>query len=160
MTDLVLALTVAAALGCAAMGGLFFAFSTFVMQALARIPAAAGIAAMQSINAVILNPWFFGLFFGTAAACAVVIAAAVLDWTAASPWRAVGGALYLLGAIGVTIVRNVPLNQALDAVPPDAPEAPERWADYGVRWTRWNHVRTVACLAAAAALIVAVAKAT
>jgi hypothetical protein len=44
------ALTLVSALGCGLMAGDFFAFSTFLMKALARLPTAQGIAAMQSIN--------------------------------------------------------------------------------------------------------------
>ena len=42
--------TLATTLGCGLNAGVFFAFSTFVMPALKRLPAAQGIAAMQSIN--------------------------------------------------------------------------------------------------------------
>jgi hypothetical protein len=52
-------LTFLAALGSALIGGLFFAFSAFVMRALGRLPPAGGIAAMQSINVAVLNPVFF-----------------------------------------------------------------------------------------------------
>jgi uncharacterized membrane protein len=41
------ALTLAAALGCGLVGGVFFAFSSFVMAALRRLPPADGIAAMK-----------------------------------------------------------------------------------------------------------------
>ena len=44
------ALTLFAALGCGLIAGVFFAFSTFVMKALARLPSGEGMAAMQSIN--------------------------------------------------------------------------------------------------------------
>ncbi len=47
-------------------GGIFFAFSSFVMKALAGVPSAEGIGAMQSINVVVLNPSFLGAFMGTA----------------------------------------------------------------------------------------------
>jgi uncharacterized membrane protein len=43
-----------ALLGAAMIAGVFFAFSSFVMPALARLPAAGGISAMQSINVVVL----------------------------------------------------------------------------------------------------------
>ena len=36
--------------GSALVAGVFFAFSSFVMKVLARVPSAEGIAAMQSIN--------------------------------------------------------------------------------------------------------------
>jgi uncharacterized membrane protein len=43
-------LTLITALGCGLAAGVFYAFSTFVMKALARLPAAQGFAAMQSIS--------------------------------------------------------------------------------------------------------------
>ena len=47
-----------AALGSATIGGLFFAFSAFIMRALAARPAGEGMAAMVSINRVILRSLF------------------------------------------------------------------------------------------------------
>jgi uncharacterized membrane protein len=41
------ALAMAAAVGSGLIGGVFFAFSAFVMAALARLPASGGIAAMS-----------------------------------------------------------------------------------------------------------------
>ena len=61
------------AVGSGLIGGVFFAFSTFIMQALARMPAAQGIAAMQHINVTVLNPWFLGVFMGTGLISAGVI---------------------------------------------------------------------------------------
>ena len=46
------------------MAGTLFAFSVFVMRALGRLPAAHGIAAMQSINIAVVNPWFMTVFMG------------------------------------------------------------------------------------------------
>jgi uncharacterized membrane protein len=66
MESLLFALTFLAALGAGLIGGLFFAFSSFVMTALHRLPSATGISAMQSINVAVLNPLFFAAFFGTA----------------------------------------------------------------------------------------------
>jgi uncharacterized membrane protein len=66
MNDWVALLTLCSALGSGLMAGVFFAFSTFVMRALARRPFAEGIEAMQEINRTVLNPWFLGVFFGTA----------------------------------------------------------------------------------------------
>jgi uncharacterized membrane protein len=50
LDGLLLVLTLFAALDCAMMAGVFFAFSPFVMKALARLPAEQGVAAMQAIN--------------------------------------------------------------------------------------------------------------
>ena len=55
MSSLVTIAGIVTLLGAAMIGGVFFAFSSFVMKALARLPSAEGIAAMQSINIVVLN---------------------------------------------------------------------------------------------------------
>jgi uncharacterized membrane protein len=149
-------LTFAAALGCALMAGLFFAFSVAVMKALGALPPPQGIAAMQSINLVIVNPWFLTVFFGTGAVCIAVIVVALLDWSVAGTAFAVaGGLLYLLGTLLVTIVFNVPRNNALAKALPTSNDGALLWTDYLVTWTGWNHVRTVAALAATACLILA-----
>jgi len=66
--------TLLAAIGSGLIAGVFFAFSTFVMRALARLPADQAVAAMQSINVTILNPVFFAVCFGTALLSIVLIA--------------------------------------------------------------------------------------
>lgn len=152
-----LALQIAAAIGCGVIGGVFYAFSTFVMAALARLPAATAIVAMQSINVVVLNVLFLGVFLGTAVACALVALIAILSWPQpGSMWMVAGSLLYLVGTILVTIRRNVPLNDMLATLPAEAPDSGARWNMYVRRWTAWNHARTAAAIAAAAAITVGV----
>jgi uncharacterized membrane protein len=155
MDELRTGLTVAAALGSGLVGGIFFAFSTFVMRSLASQPPASGIATMQAINVKVLNGWFLAAFMGTAAAgLAVVVVSLTSLPNAASVLRLGGGLLYLIGCFGVTIAFNVPRNDALAAVDPGSVDGAAVWADYITNWTRWNTVRTVASLLAAAALTV------
>lgn len=59
------ALKLFSVLGCGLMAGVFFAFSSFVMNALARLQPTQGIAAMQSINITVINPLFMAPFLGT-----------------------------------------------------------------------------------------------
>jgi uncharacterized membrane protein len=149
-------LLIATAIGAALVSGIFYAFSTFVMGALGRLEPRQGIAAMQSINIVVINPLFFLAFFGTGALCAANIVAALVPGTGVPLAPAVaGGVLYIVGCIGVTIAGNVPLNDRLAEVQPDDAGAESLWHMYLVRWTRWNHVRTAASLAASAFLLVA-----
>jgi uncharacterized membrane protein len=147
-------LTFVTALGCGLIAGLFFAFSVAVMQALARLPAAGGIAAMQSINSAILNPLFLAVFLGTAG-CALVMLTSLARWhSPGSVYLLVGGALYLVGSLLVTAVCNVPKNNALASVVPADSDSAGLWADYLASWTTWNHVRTVASLASLSSLII------
>lgn len=150
------ALKLFAALGCGLISGVFFAFSTFVMSALARLQPALGIAAFQSINITVYNPWFMGAFLGTAAACIFLAISSLLKWQQpGAAYLLVGSLLYLVGTVLVTIAFNVPLNDALAIVKPDSAEGATLWARFLTNWTVWNHVRTVAALAAAALLTIA-----
>jgi uncharacterized membrane protein len=155
LTDrLIFALTLLAALGCGLVAGVFFAFSTFVMKALARLPARDGIAAMQSINLTVLNPWFLGVFFGAGATCVLALICAGLRWhQPGAVYLLAGGTLYLVGTLLVTILCNVPRNEALARAEPA--HGARLWAAYLTSWTAWNHVRTAAALAAAAAFSLA-----
>jgi uncharacterized membrane protein len=156
MSAALFALTLGSALGCGAMGGVFYAFSSFVMRALRRLPAAQGIAAMQSINVLAPTPPLMIPLFGTALACVAVIVAAIATWGEPfAPWLLAGGVLYLLGEIAVTMAYNVPRNDELAALDADSPEAAARWSAWVSEWTAGNHVRTAAGVAAAAALTVA-----
>jgi uncharacterized membrane protein len=153
---LLFTLTLLAALGSGLIGGVFFAFSAFVMKALATLKPAHGIAAMQSINGAVINPWFLAPFVGTAALCVPLIVASLGGWREyAATCRLIGGGLYLVGTILVTFVGNVPRNNALAAVAAGSAEGEARWARYVPGWTAWNTVRAVAALAAAAAFMIA-----
>jgi uncharacterized membrane protein len=145
-----IALTLVTALGCGLVAGVFFAFSTFVMKALARLSAAQGIAAMQSINVAVITPLFMAAFLGTAAACALLAVSSLLSWRKpGAGYLLAGSLLYLIGVFLVTIVFNVPRNNALAAVDPASADGAGLWAGYLSSWTAWNHVRTAAALAAA-----------
>jgi len=156
---LLVVLTCLAALGSSLIAGVFFAFSAIVMTALGRLPPHQGIAAMQSINIAVINPWFFAAFFGTAAASAVLAIASLLRWGEPGAMLLLaGGGLYLVGTILVTMLCNVPLNDALAAAEAESIESAGLWKRYLVAWTAWNHVRTAASLAAAAAFLLALMK--
>ena len=154
--ELLFTLTLITALGCGLVAGMLFVFSTSVMKALARLPAAQGIAAMQSINITVINPLFMGAFFGIAAVCVLVVVFSLLRWNeAGAVYVLSGGLVYLIGAILVTMAFNVPRNNALAAADPQSADGARLWAGYVTSWTAWNHVRTAAALAAAVLLTLA-----
>jgi uncharacterized membrane protein len=156
MDCLLFALTFAAALSSGLIGGVFFAFSFFVMKALGRLPPASGIAAMQSINVAVLNLVFFAAFFGTALLCILLAIAATVGWSApGSTYLLAGSLLYLIGTILVTMLCNVPRNNRLASVKADSTAGKSVWTEYLSSWTAWNHVRTAASLAASASFIMA-----
>lgn len=149
-------LTLIAAVGTGAMGGVFFAFSSFVMAGLGRLPTPQAVSAMQSINITAVRPPFMLALFGTAGVCLVLTVRGATGW---GDRRALllmaGGALYLVGAIVLTAGYHVPLNDKLAKLDPNSAAAVGQWKDYLHHWTLLNHVRTAASLGAAASFIAA-----
>jgi len=150
----VFVVTFGTALGCGLVAGVFFAFSTFVMKGLARITPSQGIVAMQSINITAISPLFMAALFGAAVACAVLAVFSLVNWRAPqSGYLLAGGLLYILGTVLVTMVFNVPRNNVLAVADPNGADAARLWSEYVASWTAWNHVRVIAALAAAWALM-------
>ena len=145
------------AIGCGIMAGVYFTFSAFVMKSLASIDAPAGIAAMQSINDVILRSAFMPLFFGTSlAAAAAVLLHVVSSAPAGGIWMVLAGGIYFVGMFLCTVFFNVPLNNKLKAVDSSSSHGEDVWKMYLRVWTRWNHVRTLASTIACAFFIQAI----
>jgi uncharacterized membrane protein len=150
------ALTLILSIGAGLIGGVFFAFSVFVMKALAQLPAEQGVRAMQRINVVVLESAFLAVFIGTtlvAGACAIV---AVSAWSGLqSQLLLIASVAYGLGAFGVTLRMNVPRNQRLAQLDPSSQAAADYWPVYVREWVWWNHVRTAASIIAAACAAIA-----
>jgi uncharacterized membrane protein len=155
--DIQLMLLVFGAAGSGLIGGLFFAFSNFIMRAFDRLPPGQAISAMQSINVTVLNPLFFACFFGTALISAALLAIACYRGDALGLVMGAGALLYLFGSIAVTMLFNVPLNNQLASAPMATPTMVLTWKHYQSSWILWNHVRTTASLLAALAFIRAIA---
>jgi uncharacterized membrane protein len=143
-------LVLATALGCGLVAGSLFAFSSFVMKALVRVPDPQGIVAMQSINVTAVMPGFMSAFVGSAIASAALVVAAIFTWDESyGPYLLAGGVCYLVGTFGVTVGYHVPRNNALETIDPTQPDAVEHWRHYVSTWTTGNHVRVAAALGAA-----------
>jgi len=146
---------IVAMLGSALIGGVFYAFSSFIMRALARMPTEEGITAMQSINILVINRSFLGVFVGTAVVSLVLAVLAIKGWGMPSaPWFLTGALLYILGTFLVTGLGNVPLNDQLAAVSATDASAIAVWGRFLDQWTTLNTLRTAASVTAALALTI------
>jgi uncharacterized membrane protein len=133
--------------------GVFALYQHTVMPGLKKTDDRTFIAAFQALDRAIINPWFMGgAFLG---ALVLTVAAALTNLGQdALPWIAAALVLYLIVVV-VTLVVNVPLNDALKAAGP-----PEQISDLaGVRerfdeprWVAWNLVRVATSVAALACL--------
>jgi len=149
-------ITFGLALASAVMGGVFFTFSTFVMSALGKLRPAEGIRAMQRINIDVFCWPFIMLFFGLPA---LLLAVAIYSGINHS-WESTGylmaaSAAYWIGTFLLTIFGNVPLNNKLARIDPDAKNSEAVWEHYLVYWVRWNHVRTLASVVSSVLLLLA-----
>lgn len=156
---LVTAATATSAICTGVAGGVYFAFSALVMPALRALPANQAVPAMQHININAIRLPFMVVFFGSVAmSLAVVITELTLGAdTRASPSRIVGAGL-ALAAFGITIVRNVPLNNTLARIAPGVPDVEARWNVFNRAWSAANHTRTTAAIAATIVLVDSLAK--
>jgi uncharacterized membrane protein len=152
----VMILEIIAAIGAGLTAGIFYAFSTFVMAGLGRIAPEQGIAAMNSINVTVINPWFMAVFLGTPALSVILIVMALFKWSEPGSLLIIAASLiYIAGSFLVTMIFNVPLNDALAAAAPASSEGAALWARYLKEWTWWNHVRTALPLATMVLFIIA-----
>ena len=148
LTGLNRGLTVAAAVGTGIAGGVFFAFSTFVMPALHTLRAPEAIRAMQAINKAAPNPLFMLVLFGSALVGVVVAVRTVRGpQSSVTPLILAAAACYLVQIV-LTAAYHVPHNNALALLDPNAPASAAAWSHYYTGWTLLNHVRTLASCAA------------
>ncbi|MEO0345552.1 MAG: anthrone oxygenase family protein [Pseudomonadota bacterium] len=152
--------------GCLALGfssalvaGVFQSFSDFVMAGLARARPAGGVESMQQLNRTVMRSVFLATFL---ALVPLTVGFAIYTFsTLAGPSQILtvaASAFYIVSVFFVTIFRNVPMNNTLDALTPDSEAARDYWQRYTRQWTRWNHVRTLGAAATSALYLLAVAQ--
>ncbi|MEM9641871.1 MAG: anthrone oxygenase family protein [Pseudomonadota bacterium] len=147
-----------AILAYALVGGVFLAFSDFIMRSLARTGGYGGVEAMQVINREVFRWVFMALFLGMAAVSLAVAAYGAFGVSGpAGTLIMLAGLTYLIGCFGVTVFFNVPMNEALAGMEMSSDTTRDYWLrTYVPRWTFWNSVRTIACTVSAAMLLIAV----
>ncbi len=156
MTIWILLLSQFSILAFAALGGVFLAFSDFIMRALGATSGAGGAEAMQSINREVFRYVFMSLFIGMVPVSLLLAAAAFMTLAAPAPFIA-AAAIYGFGVFGVTAACNVPMNNVLASLDAASADGLRYWTtQYLPNWTFWNSVRSAACFAAAAVLLYAV----
>ncbi|HET9217085.1 MAG TPA: anthrone oxygenase family protein [Terriglobia bacterium] len=146
------------AVGCGLLGGVYFAFSAFIMTALGRIDPTQGKSAMNSINSTILRSSFMPLFFGTTIVSGALVAVAIF-WSSepGATLMLAGAVIYIFGMTLCTIFFNVPLNNALArSEAANGATAVSAWSRYLNVWTRWNHVRAISSTVTSALYIAAI----
>lgn len=147
MSRLLVPMSMLSLLSIGAIFGFFYAWVCSTMWGLDATDPRASITAMQAMNASVRNPVFFPAFFLTPV---ILILTALLairqERTRSAALFAASAAAYLAGAFLVTVMVNVPLNEALARVrvPTDSARAAVLWQNYSEPWQFWNTLRTLA----------------
>ncbi len=145
-------------LAFALLGGVFLAFSDFIMRSLSATGNSGGLEAMQAINREVYRYVFMSLFIGMVPVSLILAAGAFLRSAQPAPFIA-AAAIYIVGVFVVTAVFNVPMNKALAAFDATSAKGLQYWTtEYLPGWTFWNNVRTAASLLASAALLYGVGR--
>lgn len=149
-------LTVVGAVGAGLSGGIYLAFSTFVMDGLRRTPDAAALAAMQGINrAAPASPVFLLAYFGTGLLLVGLGIHAALHLEQAPSRLVLAAAALFIVSLLLTVGYHVPHNDALALLDPSDPASAGAWQTYLRDWTRVNHLRTLACTVSAVLMVLA-----
>jgi len=144
------------ALWSAVVGGVFSAFSEFVMSALLRTAAAGGIEAMQHINRTVIRTQFV---LGILSVAVLSVLFALYSMTAfegaALATLVLAPTVYLPTVFFMTVFGNVPMNNKLSRFDHTTAEAEAYWREYGRDWTRLNHFRSIGSILTAGLYLVA-----
>lgn len=131
----------------ALMAGLFYAWSCSVTIGIGRLPDSAYLSAMQVMNRAILNVFFLGIFMSTLILLPVCTYLYYHQPLTTTFWCLLLATLfYGIGVFGVTMIGNVPMNDALDAFniqKATASELAAMRAKFEGPWNSLNMVRAV-----------------
>ncbi len=128
--------------------GFFYAWVCSTMWGLDAADPRVAIIAMQEMNGSVRNAVFAPAFFGTPFVLGLTAVLALHAGACATAlWVGAGALIYFFGGLILTMLVNVPMNEALGALDirldSDLAEAKQIWTDYSDPWKVWNIARTV-----------------
>jgi len=154
--DLTLYFCLFLALWSAVIGGVFAAFSEFVMSGLLRAAPAGGIESMQHINRTVIKTQFVaGIFLIALFSVLFAIYSLTVFEGAALVTLVLAPVVYLPTVFLMTMFGNVPMNKKLERLDHTTAEAEAYWVKYGRDWTRLNHARSVGSILTAGLYVTA-----
>jgi uncharacterized membrane protein len=132
--------TVVAGVGTGLSAGVYLAFSTMVMPALARTSPRSALRSMQRINDLAVGPVFMTIFFGAAIGSVWVLLAEWLPGGDRDDLSTIA-ALLSLAAFAITVGFHVPRNRRIAALNAGSAADLQAWSGISSSWARGNHLR-------------------
>ena len=119
--------------------GIFFSWSITVIPGTKLISDSCYLETMKLINIRIKNPLFLVIFMGPIF---------LLAYQARSfdPLPVAALLIYLIGPLGITFTKNIPLNDKLDTKDLNSLSLADKKSfrqNYESKWNFWNYIRTV-----------------
>lgn len=139
------------------MAGLLFVFSTTVMPAIRALPAASGLAAMQTINRRITEPLFGLIVVGGIASSVLAVVLGFGD-LGERVLAIAAGLIYLVGFVATTAAIHLPINARLERADASSTDDMQLWETTIARWHRFNHLRAAASVIACVLFVLALAR--
>lgn len=142
--------------------GLFYSWDCSIVDGLGKLPDEQYLSAFQSINRVILNPYFFMSFMGSVFLLPIAAWMTYKTGNSASFYFILAAAiLYIVGVFGITIGGNVPLNDMVDKF--DIANASSEAIrvmrlKFEAKWNFLQHIRTYAAILAFIAAVISLFK--
>ena len=137
-------LTIIASVGAGVSAGVFFAFSTFVIEALGRLPTAQAISPTEAINRAAPTPLFMLALLGTAAVCIALSVVALRRLVSTRPSACWPGARYTWLASSAIVCP--PPQRCLGLGRSQESWRAHAWAQYLQPWTAWSRCALVTAL--------------
>lgn len=132
------------ALWSAVVGGVFSAFSEFVMPALLGAAPASGIEAMQQINQKVIKTQFVLGILSIGPLSLLLAIYSIMHFEGYIQFMLIlAPIVYVSTVFLVTMLGNVPMNNKLKVFDHQSFEAKIYWKKYGRNWTRLNHIRSM-----------------
>jgi uncharacterized membrane protein len=141
MRAVLIVVLIAAAVTTGLATGLLWGWAVSVMPGLRRVTDPVFVEFLQHTNRAILNGWFLSCFTGAVVLDALAAVLAIADGRPGLIVPAVLALVLYLATVGITQLRNIPLNNRMDAATADDASAVRR--AFEAPWTRWNIVRSL-----------------
>ena len=129
------------------MAGIFFTWSNAVKPGIGKLSDLEYLRALQSLNRVILNKAFIGIFLGSIIAVALVPVFHFKLFPNNIFWMFILALVtYWVGVFGTTVFGNIPLNEILDKVNLESINLEEITAlrtRIEVKWNKLNLIRSI-----------------
>ena len=128
--------------------GFFFGWSVSVVLGMKFVSDYSYLESMQNINKKILNTAFFIVFFGGLMS---LILMTVLNYHHEQKfyWGVLSSLVYFVGVLGVTALKNVPLNNELEKLilhELNTVELCDYRQYYETNWNRWHTLRSLSSM--------------